>query len=154
MGKKSDKQRILQFRRDITILRERYTQHVVAEKMDTDSGNLSNYIRGHKNPGEDFLDKFYSIFAAEIKELAGNFNLIYQDPLSVVEEPPQAYSRPDDRDDHIKTLKQNNEDLRSHLGTVIKSNEILALSNQKLVEAQLSLIARLDRSNREVPADE
>jgi|ERR1700744_6189059 len=149
MGKKSNTQRILEFRRDIALLRKKYTQHVIAEKIDTDSGNLSNYIRGAKNPGVDFLDKFYSIFAAEIKELTDDFHLSNPDPLAIVEEPPQSYMRPDERDDHIQTLKLNNEDLRNHLGTVIKSNEILVLSNQKLVEAQLSLIARLDRPNWE-----
>jgi transcriptional regulator with XRE-family HTH domain len=147
MGKKSNKQRIAQFRRDVVLLRKRHTQNVMAERMGTDSGNLSNYSRGHKAPGEDFLDKFYSIFAAEIQELAIVYPISDQEPSLATGEEPQEYARPDDRDDHIRTLKLNNDDLRSYLSSVVKSNEILALSNQKLADAQLSLIARLDKFN-------
>jgi len=114
--------------------------------MGTDSGNLSNYSRGHKNPGEDFLDKFYSIFAAEILESADNFDTSDRQPLLTVDEPPQEFNRPDDRDDHIRTLKLNNEDLRRYLDSLVKSNEILVINNQKLTDAQLLLIARLNRA--------
>jgi len=145
MGKKSNQQRVLQFRRDIALLKKRYTQNVIADRVGIDSGNLSNYSRGHKNPGEDFLDKFYTIFAPEILESADNFDTSDQQPFLIVNEPPQEYNRPDDRNDHIRTLKLNNEDLRRYLDSVIKSNEILALSNQKLADAQFSLIARLDK---------
>ena len=58
------------------------------------------------------------------------------------EDLPQEYVRPDQRDDHIRTLKQNNEDLRNYLALVVKNNELLVLSNQKLAEAQVALIAR------------
>jgi transcriptional regulator with XRE-family HTH domain len=145
MGKKSNQQRVLQFRRDIALLKKRYTQNVIADRMGIDSGNLSNYGRGHKNPGEDFLDKFYAIFAAEILESADDFDTSNQQPFLTVNEPSQEFNRPDDRDDHIRTLKLNNEDLRRYLDSVIKSNEILALNNQKLTEAQLLLIARLNK---------
>ena len=153
MGKKSNKQRIEQFRQDMALLRKRHTQNVIAKRMGTDSGNLSSYSRGHKNPGEDFLDKFYFIFAAEIKELAIGYLISDHEPSLVTGEEPQEYARPDDRDDHIRTLKLNNEDLRSYLSSVVKSNEILALSNQKLADAQLSLIARLDKPNREAAGE-
>jgi transcriptional regulator with XRE-family HTH domain len=146
MGKKSNQQRVLQFRRDIALLKKRYTQNVIADRMGTDSGNLSNYSRGHKNPGEDFLDKFYSIFAAEILESADNFDTSDRQPLLTVDEPPQEFNRPDDRDDHIRTLKLNNEDLRRYLDSLVKSNEILVINNQKLTDAQLLLIARLNRA--------
>lgn len=144
MGKKSTKQRIEQFRRDIALLKKKYPQNVIAERMEIDSGNLSNYRRGSKNPGEDFLNKFYSIFATEIQELSISYEIPDQNYSSSVEELSQEYARSDERDDHIRTLKLNNEDLRSYLSSVVKSNEILALSNQKLADAQLSLLARLD----------
>jgi transcriptional regulator with XRE-family HTH domain len=145
MGKKSNQQRVLQFRRDITLLKKRYTQNVIADRIGIDSGNLSSYSRGHKNPGEDFLDKFYTIFAPEILESAENSDTSDQQPFLTVNEPPHEYNRPDDRNDHIRTLKLTNEDLRRYLDSVVKSNEILALSNQKLADAQFSLIARLDK---------
>jgi transcriptional regulator with XRE-family HTH domain len=147
MAKKSNKQRIQQFQRDFVLLRKKYALNVMAERMGTDPGNLSNYSRGAKNPGEDFLDKFYSIFATEIQGLADTYDTSDQGQ-HVAGDPPQEYIRPDDRDDHIRTLKLNNEDLRSYLGLVVKNNELLVLSNQKLAEAQLSLIARLERSIR------
>ena len=136
MGRKSNKHRIQQFRRDVALLRKKYAQYVIAERMGTDTGNLSSYSRGPKNPGEDFLDKFYSIFATEIQELAEAYPNSEQDQHFRLGEPPQEYIRPDDRDDHIRTLKQNNEDLRSYLALVVKNNELLVLTNQKLVEAQ------------------
>jgi transcriptional regulator with XRE-family HTH domain len=142
MVKKSNNQRIQQFRRDVRLLRKKYTQYVMAERLGMDSGNLSNYSRGGKNPGEDFLDKFYSIFAAEIRQLADSYNSSIQDQPQVSEDLPQEYVRPDQRDDHIRTLKQNNEDLRNYLALVVKNNELLVLSNQKLAEAQVALIAR------------
>lgn len=145
MGKKSNQQRVLQFRRDIALLKKRYTQNVIADRMGIDSGNLSSYNRGHKNPGEDFLDKFYSIFAPEILESADNSDTSDQQTFSTVNEPPQEFNRPDDRDDHIRTLKLNNEDLRRHLDSIVKSNELLALNYQKLADAQFLLIARLNK---------
>jgi transcriptional regulator with XRE-family HTH domain len=147
MGKKSNKQRIEQFRLDIALLRKKYTQIVIAKRMGTDSGNLSNYSRGHKTPGEDFLDKFYFIFTAEIQELVIDYPISDRGPSLVTGESSQEYARLDERDDHIRTLKLNNDDLRSYLSSVVKSNEILALSNQKLADAQISLIARLDKLN-------
>jgi len=153
MGRKSNKQRIQQFRRDVVLLRKKYAQYVIAERMGTDSGNLSSYSRGPKNPGEDFLDKFYSIFATEIQELADAYANSEEDQHFKSGEPLQEYNRPDDRDDHIRTLKQNNEDLRGYLSLVVKNNELLVHSNQKLTEAQLSLIARLDRSAREASGE-
>jgi transcriptional regulator with XRE-family HTH domain len=146
MGKKSNKQRIEQFHRDFVLLRKKYALNVVAERMGSDPGNLSNYSRGAKNPGEDFLDKFYSNFATEIRELADSYSSSVQDQPYVSEDLPQEYVRPDHRDDHIRTLKQNNEDLRNYLALVIKNNELLVISNQKLVEAQLALIAQFDRA--------
>jgi transcriptional regulator with XRE-family HTH domain len=146
MGKKSNQQRVLQFRRDITLLKKRYTQNVIADRVGIDSGNLSSYSRGRKNPGEDFLDKFYSIFAAEILESADIFDTSDQQPLLTVDEPPQEFNRPDDRDDHIRTLKLNNEDLRRYLDSLVKSNEALVINNQKLTDAQLLLISRLNRA--------
>jgi hypothetical protein len=153
MGRKSNIQRIQQFRRDIMLLRNKYAQYVIAERMGTDSGNLSSYSRGLKNPGEDFLDKFYSTFASEIQILTEAYPTFEQDLHFRPEESSQEYIRPDDRDDHIRTLKQNNEDLRNYLGLVVKNNELLVLSNQKLAETQLSLIAHLDRSFRETAGD-
>jgi transcriptional regulator with XRE-family HTH domain len=147
MGKKSNKQRIEQFHLDVLLLRKKYTQNDIAKRLGTDPGNLSSYSRGHKNPGEDFLDKFYFIFAAEIKKLAIEYPISDQEPSLVTGEEPQEYARPDHRDDHIRTLKLNNDDLRNYLNSVVKSNEILALSNQKLADAQVSLIARLDKLN-------
>ena len=143
MGRKSNKERIQRFQRDVALLRTKYAQNVIAERMGTDSGNLSNYSRGSKNPGEDFLDKFYSVFAAEIPEPANDFSREDHGPVFTVEEPIQEFKRPDDRDDHIQTLKLNNEDLRIHLTTIIRNNEILVLSNQKLVDAQMTLMVRL-----------
>jgi transcriptional regulator with XRE-family HTH domain len=148
MGKKSNKQRIQQFQRDFGLLRKKHALNMLAERMGTDSGNLSNYSRGAKNPGEDFLDKFYTIFATEIQEMAEAYANSEQDLHLRSEDPPQEYARPDDRDDHIRTLKLNNEDLRNYLALVVKNNELLVLSNQKLAEAQLSLIARLEKSIR------
>jgi transcriptional regulator with XRE-family HTH domain len=147
MGKKSTKQRIEQFRLDMGVLLKKYTQNAIAKRMGTDSGNLSSYRRGHKTPGEDFLDKFYFIFAPEIQEILVDYPISDQGLLSATGEPPQEYIRPDERDDHIRTLKLNNDDLRSYLTSVVKSNEILALCNQKLADAQVALIARLDRLN-------
>ena len=45
MGRKSTKQRIQQFRRDVVLLRKKYAQYVIAERMGTDSGNLSSYSK-------------------------------------------------------------------------------------------------------------
>ena len=152
MGKKSNNQRIQQFRRDVRLLRKKYTQNVMAERMGSDPGNFSHYSRGAKNPGEDFLDKFYANFATEIRELAASYNSSVHEQPYVSEDLPQEYVRPDHRDDHIRTLKQNNEDLRNYLALIVKNNELLVQSNQKLAEAQLTLIAQF-RSIRDAAGE-
>ena len=45
MGKKSNQQRVLQFRRDIALLKKRYTQNVIADRVGIDSGNLKVLYR-------------------------------------------------------------------------------------------------------------
>jgi transcriptional regulator with XRE-family HTH domain len=149
MGKKSTPGRVRQFRRDFALLREKYALNLIAEKIGVNPGNLSNYSRGSKTPGEDFLDRFYSIFAADIQELTKDFSLGGHGPVFAAEEPTQAYLHRDDRDDHIQTLKLNNEDLRTYLGTIVKSNEILALSYQKLADALIDRLDKLTNGARE-----
>lgn len=160
MGKRARPELIEKFRKDIILLKENgIALKDIAEEMKVDEGNLSSYSNGPKKPGEDFLVRFYSIFQARIYNLGGDSSNPGGPPGGAVpnsssDQPPnaddsaQAFNRPDDRDDHIQTLKLNNGDLRTYLGTVIKNNEILTLNNQKLVDAQLSLIARLDQPNK------
>jgi hypothetical protein len=158
MAKSTKKKRLELFRLDFSLLRTRYSNGEIAEKLDVDPTNLSAYYTGGKTPGEGFLKKFFLIFAEEIKEIKESGYQSEPESFSTgessssSEESTYGYMHTDKQADHIHTLKINNQDLRDKMGQVIESNqtlarstEILALNNQKLVEAHISILDRLKR---------
>jgi transcriptional regulator with XRE-family HTH domain len=131
---------IERFRRDYGSLREKYAHKEVAERAQISPANLSSYVSGRKNPGKDFLTKFYSAFEQELSELTNK-----------VTEPPVVFNRADDRDDHIQTLKENNKDLRTYLDAMMANNSMLTQNNNELVKIHAELFAMLKRSLTDKP---
>lgn len=167
MAKRSTTEIIENFKQDYILLKNEGIAHgEIAEKMKVEGANLSSYVNGAKRPGAIVLGRFYAAFRSQLYSLrsasvpsnpdAG----LPSDPDRPSEQaiPPEALpgsltgdgserslNPSDEHEDHIQTLKSNNKELHLHLGSVIKNNEILAISNQKLVE---SLLARLDQPNK------
>ena len=131
MGKRATPEKVENFRRDYQLLRTLFEQKEIAARMGVSSANLSSYQK-RRNPGKDFLRKFYSIFEQELTELANK-----------LEEPPQEFKRPDDRDDHIHTLKLNNETLRNGFEGMLENNTRLTDYYDKLSNSQIELMNML-----------
>jgi len=75
MAKRASEQRILQFRKDIRNLRRKYSNLELAQRLDMNDANLSSYYTGRsKNPGADFLDKFYKTFNKDMEEINNEEN--------------------------------------------------------------------------------
>jgi hypothetical protein len=146
-GKKATSQRIGQFRSDAGLLSKTVQLNEMAKRMGLkDATYLGRCISGDKDPGSKFLDKFYTALGPDLAAIMANKPSI--DPMPEqeslkTEEPPQTYGKIDYQH-YIQTLENNNLDLRTNLGIVIKNNEVLVLNNQELV----SLITRRDQPNK------
>src|ERR1700744_1552626 len=62
MAKRAKKETIDRWRLDYWRQRRRSSNKEMAEKLDFDAGNLSAYGKGKKNPGEEFINRFYMTY--------------------------------------------------------------------------------------------
>lgn len=143
MAKKASKERIKQFRKDLRLLKQKYSNKQIAVRAKIGAANLSSYCTGAKNPGEKTINDFYKEFENEIK------NMDYQHPSE--DDPQQPAENPalikylhanetrkdhsyDDRDDHIQTLKKNNDALLAGITKVIDNNTIAVKSTKTAIK--------------------
>jgi molybdopterin-biosynthesis enzyme MoeA-like protein len=82
-----------------------------------------------------FMDSFYNLFQTELDTFKRNE--VTQGTANTEE------SIHTERATYIEDLTKENDGLRNTLYKVIENNTVLVLSNQKLVEAQLILVAKL-----------
>ena len=127
---------------------------MIAMEMKTNPGNFSNRISGAKRPGQDFIDKFYEVWGKEIMEAERH-----------VAEEMGTTSKTDTKQDvpnyTIQILQERNERLRrveesiSRLDSAITFlMEKLLVSNQKLIDAHLSMLGQLPGKISNQPAGE
>jgi len=149
MAKQATPERIKKFRRDLERLKEKYNNNDIAKKLDFDSGNLSSYGSededSNKNPGEDFLNKFYAVFGEEIKQL-GYFSERSEDDEqhSKIDETQFTYKRKGARE-LIDVLKSDNEFLRTRFDDIVKSNQGLVESTKNMSQTNLILAELLNK---------
>ena len=124
MAKRASRQRLIQFRNDLRLLRQRYSNNEIAARLGIDPANLSSYATGAKNPSEETIDSFYKEYLDEIKNMdyqyppddaeqasADEGSSKYQRTNSADHQYGNARDTHDHRDDHIQTLKKMNEQL-------------------------------------------
>jgi hypothetical protein len=152
MAKQATEERLIQFRGDYHLLRRKYKNNQMALVLNVHPSNLSAYGRGTKNPGVEFLDKFYSIYGEELKGMA------YKHPGSEfgqnsIENPatvkylhagerdarndhddPDGDPDHDERADHINTLKKNNDTLLAGITKIIDNNRIAVRSTDRAIK--------------------
>ncbi|HVU59184.1 MAG TPA: hypothetical protein VHD83_29180 [Puia sp.] len=145
MAKQASAERIEKFRKDLERLKEKYSNEEIAQKLGVDPTNLSSNGSGSKNPGEDFLNRFYEVFGEEIKQF-GYFSERSEDDkqYSKVKDTQFAYSRKNARE-LIDVLKSNNEFLRGDFSNIVKSNQDLAESNKNMSQTNLILVEMLSK---------
>ncbi len=157
MAKRAKKGDLIRFRQDFAKLKEKYSNDEIARKLEINPANLSNYGSGGKNPGENFLKKFYMQFGEETKQPGSessnsdnqtspkdykNDQVEYR-----VEEAPVLYMRlneklnevSDLKSEFIKTLKKDHEYLWSNFGKIVDTNQSLANSQDKMAQSNLIL---------------
>jgi hypothetical protein len=145
MAKRASPERIERFRRDLERLKEKYSNDEIAQKLGIHPGNLSSNGSGGKNPGEDFLNRFYEVFGDEIKQLGFFSERSEDDQLhSKVDETQFVYSRKGARE-LIDVLKSNNEFLRAKFDKIVESNQSLAESTKSMSQTNLILAELLNR---------
>ena len=98
---------------------------------------MARYLK--KDPG-----RFYGLFIrctgsaeAMTKQFMYSFYKVFQADLDTIKREEDA------RDMNKESLKMENAVLHNDLCRAIENNTVLVLTNQKLVEAQLELLARL-----------
>jgi len=144
MSKKASEKQLNRFRRDAAILRRKYSNDEMAKKLDVNPANFSSYCSGAKNPGEDFLNKFYMVYADELtsppyeSDAAG-------DQSSTTGEASLRYLSGDNKEDRRtnfdKIVETNSIMAKSHLHMSI-SNEINAKSTYLLAQSNNYLIMK------------
>ncbi|MBS1605166.1 MAG: hypothetical protein JST42_21055 [Bacteroidetes bacterium] len=138
MTKSASDERIRLFQEDLALLRKMYKNWQIAKALEIDPTNLSSYRSGKKPPGNAFLDKFYKTFGTEIEEMKK------KEPYKTVKEEDPAnddavtgepavirHIVPDDKDDHIVTLKKQSSHLQKNYERIEEDLRI-ALENDNL----------------------
>lgn len=139
MGKKADFKRVMKFRKDFQLLRKKYGNDDIADKMETDAGNLSKYGSGKLNPGEDILRKFYEIYEEELKELRYDPNYM-EVKDSMVNEPNTVYASDTEWDtDEHEHLKYNFDKIVETNQMMAESSKLMSESQKKFAESNLTL---------------
>lgn len=156
-GKRATTQQIDNFRVDAKLLRQKYLNIEMAEKMNEDPSWLSGCIKGSKTPGKGLIDTFYKVFS---QDLLDNPNTKETEP---------AFGHSVERGDEIQRLTQTNQlltqrdelltqnivDLRNHVGQFgvdAETFRTMATYTAKLVDAQVDLITMLKRAQAPPPA--
>jgi hypothetical protein len=68
MPKKTDEDRIKQFKQAVARLREKYSNDEIGKRAKIDPTNLSSYFHGSKNPGKTTINKLYMAFKNELSQ--------------------------------------------------------------------------------------
>jgi len=157
MSAPATEKQLAQFRIDYALLRTRHRNKEMAKVLGIHETNLSACGRGTKNPGAEFLEKFYAVYGKEIEALSykhpGNEFGRYRvdEPETPVKylhsrEDQHIYAR-EDREDHIETLKKNNDALLTGIreiiannNKVIDNNTIAVRSTEKALETTADAI--------------
>jgi len=154
MIKSASEERLAQFREDLYVLDQEYQNNYIAKKLGIHPTNLSSYRSAKKEPGNAFLEKFYETFGEEIKEMKkkrpykAEEEALSADQESAMNEPAVVRNMASDerdnnvnalKDDHINSLKTNNEYLRQQMSEVIKTNQLQSQSIENLSQSYLSI---------------
>ncbi|HVS96053.1 MAG TPA: helix-turn-helix transcriptional regulator [Puia sp.] len=126
MAKRASKQGLIQFRNDLGLLKQRYSNNEIAARLGINPANLSSYATGAKNPSQATIDNFYKEFGEEIKNMDyqhspddeqqsfaadSQDSSKYQRTNSADHQYGNGRETHDHRDDHIQTLKKMNDHL-------------------------------------------
>jgi hypothetical protein len=134
------------FVQDVKSLRALYTDSKMAEGMKTNAGNFSSRVNGAKRPGQDFVDRFYQVWTKELNNLktTPNIDTKKRSHLQVIESTEATA----DLSERLQRL----EDSISRLNTtVVTLMTQLMISNQKLIDAQLSIFSQSGRIRKTEP---
>jgi hypothetical protein len=156
MAKQATEDQLIQYRGDYHLLRRKFKNNQMALVLNVHPSNLSAYGRGTKNPGVEFLEKFYYIYGEEIKGMAYQHpgsepgNSTVENPATVRYLPAGGRGQRSDRDeahdsdnhdeaqderaDHINTLKKNNDTLLAGITKIIDNNSIAVRSTEEAVK--------------------
>ena len=146
MSKRIDDKTLEKFGRDVKALRSIYTDAKIAEVMKTNSGNFSSRVNGVKRPGQDFIDRFYAVWGEKLKGMMESERLAIAaaGPLAVNDQKKDysnaALRQLDDQDERLRYLEKSISRLDSVVTVVV---ERLLESNQKLIDAHLSILKQL-----------
>jgi hypothetical protein len=124
-------------------------------EMKTNPGNFSSRINGAKRPGQVFIDKFYQVWGRELKEM------MQAEGLAAGE--MATYSTNDPKQDlpnyTIQILQEQDERLHRLEDSISRLNssitflmEKLLVSNQKLIDAHLSMLGQQPEKTSHQPA--
>jgi hypothetical protein len=155
LSKRIDDKTLERFTRDVKYLRSIYTDARIAMEMKTNPGNFSSRVNGAKRPGQDFIDRFYQVWGKEVKEIIeveghaaeemSTFNT--NDPKQDL--PGYTTQILHEQDERLHRIEESISRLNS---TVTFLMEKLLVSNQKLIDAHLSMLGQQAEKTSNQPA--
>ena len=131
MARQAPQKKIEKFIRDVIKLREEFPNRFIAQKLNIDAANLSSYITGAKNPGQETINKFYEVFEKQTR----NFN---NEPVDAAEQPlseAQLRSMLNEKTEHMDTLKTDKESFRVNHDKLVDTNQTMARTIQTMAES-------------------
>ncbi|HXB91251.1 MAG TPA: hypothetical protein VNU72_03135 [Puia sp.] len=150
MAKQATEERLIQFRGDYWLMRRKYKNNQMALVLDVRPSNLSAYGRGKKNPGVEFLEKFYSIYGEELKEMAYNYPGKEFGPHTVENPATVKYLRTGERGEHYNTddhaEAQDHDERADHINTLKKNNDTLLAGITKIIDTNRIAVRSTDRA--------
>lgn len=140
MAKQATEKQLIQYRGDYQLLRKKYKNNQMALVLNVHPSNLSAYGRGTKNPGVEFLEKFYTIYGEEIRAMAYKHpgdefgRHAAEDPGATIkylhaDERGQRHDH-DDHEDDFNTLKKDKDTLLAGITKMIDNNAVAVRSTE------------------------
>jgi hypothetical protein len=155
VSKRIDDKTLEKFTRDVKSLRSIYTDAKIAMEMKTNPGNFSSRINGTKRPGKDFIDRFYQVWGMEVKEMMQAEGLAAEEMATYSTNDPKqdfpnyAIQILQEQDERLHRLEDSISQLNSSITFLM---EKLLVSNQKLIDAHLSMLGQQAEKTSHQPA--
>jgi hypothetical protein len=156
VSKRIDDKTLEKFTRDVKALRSIYTDARIAMEMKTNPGNFSSRINGGKRPGQVFIDKFYQVWGKELKEMIEKEGLTAEEMATYSSNQPKqdlpnynTIQILQEQDERLHRLEERISHLNSSITFLM---EKLLVSNDRLIDAHLSMLGQLAEKISHQPA--
>ncbi len=149
MLKPIDQQRLDQLKADLELLNIRFPVAVLAERMNTNKGNLSAYLNGKKPISDQFLAKFYEVFKEDLAYVTENVEGGEEEIVEEDEEEPEPEPAAPPSSTLVTVEKASLENIQFQLYAITGMLHVIDLQQKSLNDGLVFSGVVLPRNKRE-----